>query len=44
MTEPIKRRVTIRLHRILVRWGLLSHPYGRRYVKQHYGLLGGRKR
>jgi len=34
----------LRLHRILVRLGLLEHPWGREYAKGHIGLLGGYKR
>lgn len=37
-------KFTLRLHRILVRWGFLKHPLGREYAKKHIGLLGGYKR
>jgi len=37
----IRRRIVFRLHRCLLYWGLLDHPHGRHYVKDHYTPLGG---
>lgn len=33
-----------RLEALLLRWGLLDHPYGRAYVRERYTLLGRRRR
>jgi len=33
----------LRLHRLLVRWGLLRHPYGRPHARRHYTLTGKRQ-
>lgn len=33
----------LRLHLILVRWGLLKHPHDREHAKQRIGLLGNEK-
>ena len=35
--------VGMRLHRILVRWGLLGHPWGHEYARERITLLGGVK-
>jgi hypothetical protein len=34
-------RVGTRLHRALVYWGLLKHPYGQAYAKRRYTWAGG---
>ncbi|GAB3037479.1 hypothetical protein [Natronobiforma cellulositropha] len=36
-----RTRLTLRLHRLLVYWGLLKHPFGRDYVAEHYTPTGG---
>ena len=30
-----------RLQRLFIRWGVIKHPYGREYAKEHIGLFGG---
>jgi hypothetical protein len=42
MSRGMAGWVGIRLHRSLVYWGLLKHPYGREYAKQHYTPTGKR--
>jgi len=32
-----------RVHRAMVRWGVLKHSYGRQYAKDKYTVLGGVK-
>lgn len=36
----MKRETTARLVRLLVRWGVIAHPYGRNYAKRTIGPLG----
>ena len=40
----VRRVLVTRLHRLLLYWGLLSHPYGREYVRERYTPTGGRSR
>lgn len=40
---PLGRRLTHRLHRALVYHGLLKHPYGHAYAREHYTPTGGRR-
>ncbi|OAQ54125.1 hypothetical protein HTG_00930 [Natrinema mahii] len=37
----LRKRLGLRLHRALLYWGLLDHPYGREYAKERYTPLGG---
>jgi hypothetical protein len=43
MGTGVSRWVGVRLHRMLVYWGLLKHPYGREYAKQQYTPTGKRE-
>ncbi|EMA53516.1 hypothetical protein C450_09407 [Halococcus salifodinae DSM 8989] len=36
----MRRETTARLVRLLVRWGVIPHPYGRNYAKCTIGPLG----
>jgi hypothetical protein len=36
------RRIVQRLTGLFVRWGVLSHPYGREYARERYTLSGRR--
>ncbi|WP_152042021.1 hypothetical protein [Salinigranum salinum] len=38
----LSRRLTGRLIRLFVRWGLIKHPYGREYAREQYTLTGRR--
>lgn len=38
--STVHKRIGLRLHRLLVRWGLLKHPYGRTYAKNHITMTG----
>ena len=34
-------RLICRVIRAFARWGLIPHPYGESYAKEHIGLFGG---
>jgi len=36
----VRKRVGFRLHRVLLYRGLLKHPYGRKFAREHYSLTG----
>lgn len=36
----LRRRFINRLTGLFVRWGIISHPYGREYAKENYTLTG----
>jgi len=36
------RRIVQRITGLFVRWGVISHPYGREYARERYTLLGRR--
>ncbi|WP_312907596.1 hypothetical protein [Natronosalvus caseinilyticus] len=36
----VRKRIGLRLHRTMVYWGLLHHPFGRDYVRKHYSPTG----
>lgn len=36
----MRKRAGLRLHRALLYWGLLNHPFGREYVREHYSPTG----
>ncbi|WP_083902837.1 hypothetical protein [Natrinema versiforme] len=38
------KRVMCRLERTMGYWGLLKHPFGREYVRQHYSPTGKEKK
>lgn len=33
-------RLSTRLHGLLIRWGLLKHPFGRAYARRRYTVTG----
>lgn len=39
----LRKRLGLRLHRALLYWGLLEHPYGREHAKERYTPLGGER-
>lgn len=39
----LQKRLGLRLHRALLYWGLLDHPYGREYAKERYTPFGGER-
>jgi hypothetical protein len=39
----LRRRVVYRVTGLFVRWGLVSHPYGREYARERYTLTGRRR-
>ncbi|WP_318568913.1 hypothetical protein [Salinigranum marinum] len=36
------RRIVQRITGLFVRWGVISHPYGREYARERYTLSGRR--
>ena len=38
----LRSRFVFRVTGLFVRWGLISHPYGREYARERYTLTGRR--
>lgn len=36
----LRKRVLVRVERTMCYWGLLKHPFGREYVREHYSPTG----
>ncbi|QSW98236.1 hypothetical protein [Haloterrigena alkaliphila] len=39
-----RKRVLVRLERTMAYWGLLKHPFGREYVREHYSPTGKQRK
>ena len=40
----VRKRTVVRLQRTMCYWGLLKHPFGVEYVRDHYTATGKRDR
>lgn len=40
----IRKRALGRIERTMTYWGLLKHPFGREYVREHYSPTGKEKK
>lgn len=39
----VRKRALGRIERAMTYWGLLKHPFGREYVREHYSPTGKKK-
>lgn len=40
----VRKRVLGRIERTMTYWGLLKHPFGQEYVREHYSPTGKKKK